>query len=170
MAQRLFSLLTVFLMGLVLSACSLTGDGDNEPVDRAGEAPEIISLGSDEILSRVGRLPAQTLGQNECGMFLWLRRDDVPLLFFQLSDGRAYMAVDGSVRNLNRTGAEDVVALQYFKRQQFTAPGLKVSLSINPEDTPSLQQGLRINSGTVSLEVDGGWAASLPVAGLIGCQ
>ncbi|MEX0300758.1 MAG: hypothetical protein AB3N28_16905 [Kordiimonas sp.] len=128
------------------------------------------ALGQDEILSKVGKLPAQQLGENECGLFLWLRRDDLPLVFFQHSDGRAYMAVNDDVHMLERTEAEEPVALQYFRKQSFVAKGMKVSVSVEPEASPSLQQGLKVPNGTISLEVDGGWAAALPVAGLIGCR
>lgn len=160
----------IFVSALLLSGCM--GQKTVEPDMSQGvqaEAP-IAALGQDEILSKVGELPAQELGDNECGLFLWLRREDLPLVFFQHSDGRAYMAVDGAVRMLERTIAEESVALQYFRKQVFSAPGLTVSVSVEPETTPSLQQGLKVPKGTISLEVKEGWAAALPVAGLIGCR
>lgn len=165
--RKILSLLAI----LLLPACMMTQkSAPNQDVQVETEAPIIVPLGSDEVLSRLGKLPSQQLGANECGLFLWLRREDVPLVFFQRSDGRAYMALDGVVRMLERTAADQSVVLQYYRNQVFSAPGLSVSLSIVPEASPSLQQGLKVPNGNISIEGDDGWAAALPVAGVIGCQ
>lgn len=160
----------IAVSAFLLTACM--GQQATEPAvsQRVQVEAPIEPLGQDEILSKVGRLPAQELGDNECGLFLWLRREDVPLVFFQHSDGRAYMAVDGAVHLLDRTVAEEPVGLQYYRKQVFAASGLTVSVAVNPEAAPSLPKGLKVPNGTISLEVDGGWAAALPVAGLIGCK
>lgn len=129
-----------------------------------------VALGDDEVLSRLGTLPSQQLATGECGLFLWAKREDAPLVFFQRSTGPAFMDVDGSFSELMRTNAENAIGLQFHQLQHFTAADMQIRVSITPEETQSLQRGLKLPSGSISVVTGDGWSVSIPVAGAIGCR
>ena len=157
-------------VGLLASACS-TNTGVEPALPDVGP-PALIEhepLGNDEVLSRFSALPARKLADGTCGLFLWLRRDDAPLLFFQRSDtGTADMIFDGSERTLERTSAERQIAFNFFEAQTFFGPNYSVSVKVQAEDERSIRQGIKIESGTLSITLQDGWSAALPVGGVIG--
>lgn len=159
-------------MAALLSGCGVLSPSEEAPIEVAErtETPAITSLGNDEVLSRLGVIPAQQVATGECGLFLWAKREDAPLIFFQRSNGDALVRVDGQVQSLTRTFLEDQIALQFHRNQQFTVSDMTVRVSITPEETQTLQQGLKIPSGGFSISTESGWSAALPVAGAIGCQ
>ncbi|WP_262689891.1 hypothetical protein [Kordiimonas aestuarii] len=153
---------------LALVACAGSNQGPDARARQAGSMPR---LGSDEVLSRFSALPAQTLAKGECGLFLWLKRDDAPLVFFQRSGSlAAEMIVDGSLRALTRDGAERPIGMSFFEKQNFVDDDLRVNLRIQVEADRSLQKGLKVPAGMVSIDTAEGWSAALPVAGAIGCK
>ncbi|WP_417461625.1 hypothetical protein [Kordiimonas sp.] len=157
-------------MMLVLAACASGGSGPNARV----ETPETASmsrLGSDEVLSHISALPAQVLSAGECGLFLWLKRDDAPLIFFQRSKSEtAQMIIDGAPRSLARTEVAGPIGMSFFERQGFTAEDMTVNLRMQVMMDQSLQGGLKVPSGIISIDRTDGWSAALPVAGAIGCK
>lgn len=80
------------------------------------------------------------------------------------------MDVDGSFSELVRTDAEDAIGLQFYQLQQFTAADMRIQVSVTPEETQSLQRGLKLPSGSISVVTGDGWSVSIPVAGAIGCR
>lgn len=156
---------------IAVSACGVLPEPPEPgtPAIRA-DANAGVALGGDEVLSRLGTLPSQQLGENECGLFLWAKREDAPLVFFQRSSGQAYMDVDGSFEELTRTDAVDAIGLQFHQTQRFTASDLQIRVSIVPEETQTLLRGLKLPSGSISVVTGDGWSASIPVAGAIGCR
>lgn len=160
--------LAVCLLAFGLSACTTTGGPAPEATSRNAQIAQ--PLGDDEVLSHFSVLPPQNLAAGECGLFLWLKRDDAPLVFFQRSDGTATMAIDGVETVLTRTAQKGRIALEYFESQSFEHAGLKLEVAVTPEEKRSLQQGLKLPSGSVSAETADGWSALLPVVGLIGCK
>jgi len=163
-----FNRLALCVLALGLSACTTTGG----PAPEQASAKPIVAqpLGDDEVLSHFSVLPPQNLAPGECGLFLWLKRDDAPLVFFQRSDGTATMAIDGAETVLTRTSQKGRIALEYFEAQSFEHAGLKLEVSLTPEEKRSLQQGLKLPSGSLSAQTADGWSALLPVVGLIGCK
>lgn len=159
-------------MLLLVSACVAM----NEPVKTAtpestGSPASYTSLGGDEVLSRFSTLPARQMAEGACGLFLWLRRDDAPLVFFQSSDtGSASMIFDKSEKMLTRISAERPIAFNFFEEQSFTGINYTAIVKITPEEVRSIRQGVKIESGSLSITLDDGWSAALPVAGVIGCQ
>lgn len=163
--------LGILPLGAMVAACGILPEPPaTEPPAQQPAAQIAAPLGTDEVLSRLGTLPAQQISNGECGLFLWAKREDRPLVFFQHSSGNALMRVDGSVLSLTRNRAEDQIALQFHRSQQFDVADLSVTVSITPEETQSLQQGLKLPTGSVLVETASGWSAALPVAGAIGCQ
>jgi len=129
------------------------------------------TLGQDEVLSRIGVLSPQKLNTGECGLFLWLRREDTPLVYFQRSNTEvSNMVLDGALMSLKRVTRERMIGASFFERQMFTSDSMDVLLSIKAEQYQNIRQGLKIPQGTLSLREKNGWSASLPVAGMIGCQ
>ncbi len=163
-----FNRLALCILAFGLSACTTTGGTAPE---QAPAKPFVAQpLGDDEVLSHFSVVPPQTLASGECGLFLWLKRDDAPLVFFQRSDGTATMAIDGVETVLTRTSQKGRIALEYFEEQSFEHAGLTLAVSVTPEEKRSLQQGLKLPSGSVSAQTADGWSALLPVVGLIGCK
>lgn len=166
------SLTALVVTSVMLTACSSFMDDDTaiQTVD-APPFKQHQPLGSDEVLSRFSALPARSLAEGTCGLFLWLRRDDAPLLFFQRSDtGAADMIFDASERTLERKTAETAIAFNFFEEQVFDAPNYQVVVKVQAETVRSIRQGIKIDSGTLSIRLADGWSASLPVGGVIGCQ
>lgn len=162
--------LVLLLLPLGVAACSATTGGQSPKAQADQRDAVLLPLGDDEVLSHLSALPPQNMPDGDCGLFLWLKRDDSPLVFFQKSDGQAHMAIDGSVAPLNRTANSGRIALSYYEAQSFTGPGISLDVTVTPESKRSLQQGLKLPTGSLSVEVDGGWSAVLPVVGLIGCK
>lgn len=155
----------------LISACGAMSAKEDSIVSTADSSNAAgVALGDDEVLSRLGTLPSQQLATGECGLFLWAKREDAPLVFFQRSTGPAYMDVDGSFSELMRTDAEDAIGLQFYQLQQFTAADMRIQVSVSPEETQSLQRGLKLPSGSISVVTGDGWSVSIPVAGAIGCR
>ncbi len=153
----------------VLAACGSTTKQDATlPVSPM--TPQAAALGPDEVLSRVGSLRAQALDAGECGMFLWLKREDAPLVFFQKSDGAATMVVDGAVTQITRDSVSRTLAYQFYERQYFSHDDLAVEVTVTPEAKRSLHRGLKLPAGSIALKTGEGWSAVLPVAGVIGCK
>ncbi|TNE66115.1 MAG: hypothetical protein EP335_03935 [Alphaproteobacteria bacterium] len=156
---------------LALAACA----GQTPPEETVGlegsaAASAIPPLGTDEILSRLGVLPPQRLDKGKCGLFLWLKRPDAPLVFFQRSDGVASVALDGKVQSPHRTEKSAPITMQYFEDQTFRQADMTIKVTVQPESLRSLQQGLKLPTGSMSVATDAGWSAVLPVAGVIGCK
>ena len=156
---------------VMVTACGVLPEP--QPVEQSVEQPErppILSLGNDEVLSRLGSLSAQQVNAGECGLFLWAKRDDTPLVLFQRSNGDAFMRVDGVQMALARTSIEDQIALQFHRLQEFSVADMSIRVTVTPEETRTLQQGLKVPSGSIAISTESGWSASIPVAGAIGCQ
>lgn len=166
---KMLPLVSVF----ALSACGVISPQEPAPAvpeETQPEQPVVASIGSDEVLSRIGTIPAQQVATGECGLFLWAKREDAPLILFQRSNGNTLMRVDGSVQGLARTAMENQLALQFFRNQEFTLADMTIKVAIVPEQTRTLQQGLKVPSGSISISTQSGWSAAIPVAGAIGCQ
>jgi len=154
---------------LILAGCS-TGPREQEVPEIRPNTPLAAALGPDEVLSRIGSLRAQTLEAGQCGMFLWLKRDDAPLVFFQTSDGEATMVVDGTAEQITRDSVSRTLAYQFYERQNFSHEDLTVEVTVTPEAKRSLHRGLKLPAGSIALKTGEGWSAVLPVAGVIGCK
>ena len=158
----------------LLSACAGGGYSDRpeaSSVDPAtAQEAAFVPLGADDIMARIGELPAQSLSDKECGLFLWLKREDTPLVYFQRANGNAVMALDGPDARLTREAFDFPIAFQFFKEQQFSFADITVSLSIEPEELRTLQKGRKVPSGKIAVSTSEGWGASLPVAGVIACK
>lgn len=156
---------------LMLTACSLApGPSPQIPSNVESVPVPVEALGTDEVLSRIKPLPSQQIPTGECGLFLWAKHQDTPLVFFQRSGGGAFMHLDDAVVGLTRTGAIDQIALQFYEAQIFMVADVTVKVDVNPEQIRSLQQGLKLPSGSISVTTKAGWSAAMPVAGAIGCQ
>ena len=169
--QTLFTVrLSLCFVPLLLVACSSGTSSTSGPVDSITKFPApVVALGSDEVLSRIKPMPSQQIPSGECGLFLWAKRQDAPLIFFQRSGGDTLMHLDGNVVELSRASATDQIAMQFYQKQTFSVADLIVKIDVKPEQIRSLQQGLKIPSGSISITTKSGWSAAMPVAGAIGC-
>lgn len=162
--------LVVVGMALMLAACAGDGTGPSAR-QKTVDATSMPRLGADEVLSHISALPAQSLSTGECGLFLWLKRDDAPLIFFQRSKSEtAQMIIDGAPLALARVEMSGPIGMSFFERQGFTADGMTVNLRMQVVMDQSMQGGLKVPSGIISIDRADGWSAALPVAGAIGCK
>lgn len=158
---------------LVLIGCGVI----QPPEEQVSQPPEATAtqtskrLGDDEVLSRLSALPGQTLEDGTCGLFLWLRRDDAPLIFFQRSsNSNATMILDGVSQSLPRILATELIGFNFFENQTFENDAFKLSVKTKAEAVRSIRQGIKIETGSISITTNNGWSAALPVAGVIGCK
>lgn len=159
------------LLAFALMACGIgVGPKDDGPNSYESLPATYEALGSDEVLSRVRPMPSQQIPAGQCGLFLWAKRQDTPLVFFQRSSGETFMHFDAQVVGLTRTSAINQIAMQFFRSQIFSVADLTIKIDLNPEQIRTLQQGLKIPSGSMTITTDDGWSAAIPVAGAIGCQ
>lgn len=159
------------LLPFALMACGLGPVAESDRPNASENLPAISeALGSDEVLSRIRPMPSQQIPAGQCGLFLWAKRQDTPLVFFQRSSGETFMHFDAQVVGLTRTSATNQIAMQFFRSQTFSVADLTIKIDLNPEQVRSLQQGLKIPSGSMTITTDDGWSAAIPVAGAIGCQ
>ena len=163
-------LLSAFMF---VSACSVFKPAREPQVKAPSLGNTIVTerLGDDEILSRLSALPGQTLEKDTCGLFLWLRRDDAPLIFFQKSNApHASMILDGVTQSLPRQSATGLIGFNFFENQTFENSAFKLSVRAKAEAVRSIRQGIKIETGNISITTQNGWSAALPVAGIIGCK
>ncbi|MFC3052782.1 hypothetical protein [Kordiimonas pumila] len=152
-----------------LAACGAEKKAPSQSVSMA--AAESKTLGNDEVLSRIGIVAQQKLQAGECGLFLWLRREDAPLIYFQRSaEDAALMILDGQRAALKLRSKEKLIGASFHEQQSFLSGDMEITLAIHAEKDKSLRQGLKVPSGTLTLREKSGWSASLPVAGAIGCK
>lgn len=155
---------------LLLAACS--GQQSEAPKPQSPVVAESFKvLGDDEVLSRVSALPPQELDAGTCGLFLWLKREDAPLFFFQRSDNpSAAMILDGERQTLPRTGTETLIAFNFYEKQTFSNGGFELTVNTKAEEVRTIRQGVKLETASVSLTTSDGWSAVLPAAGIIGCK
>ena len=163
--------LGLMVMLTVLAACGAQNTTTRAPSEDVSVRP----LGSDEILSRIYELAPKKLSPQECGLFLWMKRSDTPLVYFQRAsradlDARAEMVIDGMPKQLTRTARSNLIALSYYEQQQFTIGDITLELKMKADRSESLRQGMKVPAATISLKDSKGWSAVLPVAGAIACQ
>ncbi len=158
----------ILMLCALLSACNQQVRPEPE---KTVSAVQQRPLGDDEVLSRISVLPPQRLEAGECGMFLWLKREDAPLVLFQKARSQtAVMSLEGGLLTLERSSAEGPVMSVFFERQRFSEGGFTASLTIRAERDAGIRNGLKVSSGSLSLSAGDGWSAALPIVGVIGCQ
>lgn len=154
------------LMGVCLSLTACATGPATETTAPAGP-----SVASDDPAARIGALSPRVLPAGECGLFLWARTTERPLVLFSTgaADGTRMM-VDGAEVTPDRTAAEGEPVFGQYPRQTFAVSDLEISLNVKPERRTGLVGGAVIRQGFLRLETDEGWGYVMPVAGLIACQ
>lgn len=144
-----------------------------------GAMPERLSLPKaaervnppTTIDQRLGSLQSQRLGAGECGMFLWSRAEDRPLIFFSnTKTGDARVMVDGRQQEILRvSGTGEAVAGQQ-PNQSFLWRDLRFNVAVDFERRRELTRGAVIQRGTLQLQHRDGWEYVVPVGGLVACE
>lgn len=121
--------------------------------------------------TRLGALQPQRLGSGECGMFLWSRSEDRPLVFFSNSThGDARVMVDGRQQEIPRiSSAGDAIAGQQAT-QSYVWRDLRFNVAVAFERRRELVRGAVIQRGTLELQHRDGWQYVMPVGGLVACE
>lgn len=143
-----------------LAACATT-DPESEP-----ELVEAAVAVSDE----PNGLPAQTLGKDECGLFLWSQADISRFIFFaKAGEETALFLMNNEPTELSTVSVGGDIFGQFFTQSSYaSASGSIVDLSFEAGD--ELIDGARISSGSIQFSDSDGWRTVLPVLGARVCQ
>lgn len=146
---------------LLLAACAGNGQDVKTP-------PAALQIDADTRNAR--GLPAQKLGPNECGLFLWSKTDVSKFVFFAKAGAEeALFLMDDTAIDLVPVSEGGEIFGQFFTEMTYASgTGRTIALSYEPGET--LQDGARISNGTIQFVDDKNWRTVLPVLGVRVCQ
>jgi len=160
--------ITLIALVAATTGCASGRSGSSRP---ATNAPTGVDSG-EQLLERIGSLPQQELIPGKCTMFLWTRvGGSRKLVIHQRADEQAFkMRVDGRVVTVPRTAGSGQSIYGIFTDQVAQGAGIRVRLSIVPEQVLPVQQGAQITQASIRITDDNGWNITMPTAGLVACQ
>jgi hypothetical protein len=157
----------VALSGLAMAGCA-TNDGTARRDDVPGNA-NVSATGLPEGFA-VGKLPARSLDNGDCGLFLFAPHPNPRFVFFaNASRASGEMMIDGEMVTLARTEISGMVFDQQFAEQTFIAPALDLTVKLSIEPGRATQGGTEIASGALRLRRESGWSMVMPVGGATSC-
>ncbi|MGD2131804.1 MAG: hypothetical protein PVI23_03370 [Maricaulaceae bacterium] len=160
---RFLNALAIACVVAIIAACaSTTSDGGNGAAAFAADGE-----------LRVGALPPRDLSDLEpgqCGLFLWGRTGERPLVFFfNSTTGRAAMVIDGSERALRRLEVTSSSSGARYGEQMFADIGGEVTARVAIDEREDVANGARITRAVLSVSDDRGWRSVIGVGGLAAC-
>lgn len=154
---------------LVISAVFLSGCGSMPslmPTEQHARPQEAVALDQ-----RIGTLVAQRLAPGECGMFLWSRSEERPLVFFSNSKhGDARVMIDGRQQEIPKVAAAGEAIAGQQAEQSFSWRDLRFNIAVEFERRRELPRGAVIQRGTLQVQHRDGWHYVVPVGGLVACE
>ncbi len=154
-----------------LSACQTTlptferQKAKAEPV----EAKPVSSTEAPDIQP----ISMSNLPEGECGMLLWAREADQPVLVFRsLQSGSASMVIEGEDVELTRLSATGESRYGMNERTIYQAALTEgtVEVTLNATFGVPFEGGAYVEQGLMTLTNQQGWERVTPVAGLVGCR
>ena len=164
-----FTLILAFVSGCVTTTGASSTASTQTPAPISDPPSDLVT---DEFF-RIGQLPAQTLTEGECGLFLFSGRPSPRFVFYgEAASGRGKMLINDKETLFVRTEGDGEVFQLHFTRQVFREPvdGLEVIINVEPEDAAPDQKGQRIASGTLKMSSQDGWTLVMPVGGAATCE
>ena len=156
-----FTLILAFVSGCVTTTGTTT-TASTEPPAQINDSPS--DLVTEEFF-RIGQLPAQTLTEGECGLFLFSGRPSPRFVFYgEAASGRGKMLINDKETLFVRTEGDGEVFQLHFTRQVFREPvdGLEVIINVEPEDAAPRSKGpadrLRYSQDELTRRLDYGHA------------
>jgi len=155
-----FFMQTIMTLMAFLSIAACT----SKPLDKAS----LQDLGPE---AKTEGLPAQTLAQGKCGLFLWEEKQGRPLVFFQRAGSDiAQVYAGGHSFEAVRTSAEVEIIDGLFQRQKFTSGEKKLHLRLQTTSSRNVVEGIRIPKGVMSITGSSGDQSIISLSGLFGCK
>ena len=135
------------------------------PKSDPDQQPKVLS--SD---LKIGSLPPQSLVKGTCGLFLWGNISGRPLYFYQNTTRlQTSMMINGDEVSLSRQTANNEYLNGLFEYQEFSYRGLVVKVTIRPDESNNVIQGIPIRSSVINITELNGKQSILSSAGIYGC-
>lgn len=153
---------------LAVAGCGVTSAGRNQQTRAdAPAAPASVDAGE----YRFDAIERQPLPPGACGMFLWARSTQQPVLIFAAfaNPAEARVRLRGRDLTLARTSAEGVAEYGHYETQVFANDRLTLTVDVTFDAQRQLSDGAAIERGVIRVRDREGWETVLPVGGLVGC-
>lgn len=126
-----------------------------------------INIGAIELQD----LPAQTLDNGRCGLFLWSKTErPVFILFATESPARALVRIGNRDQRLDRKQVSGEAVLGHYEKQTFSGGKYSFEVDLTYNRDSKLQDGAVIERGVLRTRDQKGFETILPVGGMIGCK
>lgn len=162
-ALRVLSALSALLL---IAACAASSAGRSQA--RGSAAVGAIEAGN----LRFDALAPQPLRSGVCGMFLWARSAQEPVLVLAAFSipTEARVRVRGRDHILRRTEAEGQASFGHFERQSFSDGRLSLVVDVTFDASGRLRDGAAIERGVIRTTDRRGEEIIIPVGGMVACE
>ena len=118
----------------------------------------------------VNGLSAQELGAGECGLFFWSKSTPRTFVFFQ-KQGESHAKYYHQGAETNITAGANIPGFTESSQIDivYAAPG-GVSINVKGRFSQIIEDGVRVPSGSISVEKPDGWQEITPVSGVYVCR
>ncbi len=161
------SIARTLCLAAALVAAGCTPAGRSNQARNAGPARPALTAGE----FRFDPIERQPLPLGACGMFLWARSGEQPVLVLAAfaNPAEARVRLRGRDRVLRRTGASGASQFGHFETQTFSDDRLTLEVAVSFDESRRLSDGAALERGVIRVEDSEGWQTIVPVGGLIGC-
>ena len=151
---------------VVASSCGATSASRDQA--RAVAAVGVLEVGN----LRFDALAPQPLSSGVCGLFLWARSAQEPVLVLAAFSNptEARVRLRGRERNLRRTAAEGEASFGHFERQTYSDDRLTLVVDVVFDTSGRLRDGAAIERGFIRTRDRGGEEIVIPVGGMVACE
>jgi hypothetical protein len=148
------------------AAAILAGAGAFAQTAPPAQEPREITLEAVDPLERGALRPGR------CGLFLWARDPQAPLVMIALADPvEARVKTAGRLRFLQRTAFGKEMVYGHFERQTFTDGRFTFDVDIRFDTERELRSGAVVKEGVIrARDSRSQWVSMTPVGGLVACQ
>jgi hypothetical protein len=153
---------------LVVGFAACSSAGRNATRDGGGDRGEVSLIAGD---LRFDPIESQPLPPGACGMFLWARSGEQPILLVAAfaNPAEARVRLSGRNRTLRRSSADGASRYGHFETQAFEDDRLTLEVEVAFDEDRPMTDGVALESGVVRVRDREGWETVIPVGGLIGC-
>lgn len=153
----------VILAGLAAMVVGAAAHAQSPP---SAPEPREITLEALEPLERGALRPGR------CGLFLWAREPQAPLVMIALANPlEARVKTAGRLRFLQRTAFGKEMVYGHFERQTFTDGRFTFDVDIRFDTERELRSGAVVKDGVIrARDTRSAWESVTPVGGLVACR
>lgn len=152
---------------LLMAGCSVSSAGRSE--SRSAPPPMGVIDAGDV---RFEALAPQTPTSGVCGLFLWGRSAQEPVLILAAFSipTEARVRTNGRDRTLRRTAAEGQAAFGHFETQTFSDGRLTLTVDVTFDTSGRMRDGARVERGVIRTTDREGAEVIVPVGGMVACE